>query len=118
MGGCYLLPRIVGIARACELVWTGRIIDAQEALRIGYVSQVVPHEQLMPTVNDLALKLSRGPAVAIQMNKRLIYECLRMDDASALDAHRMAMLICQNTEDAKEGPRAWIEKREPMFKGR
>ncbi|MDO8491481.1 MAG: enoyl-CoA hydratase-related protein [Dehalococcoidia bacterium] len=118
VGGCYLLPRIVGLTVACELIWTGRTIDAQEALKIGYVSKVVPHDDLMPAVMDLALQLAKGPSVAINMSKRLIYHCLNLDFARALDAHEWGMTIAQNTEDAREGPRAWAEKRAPQFKGR
>lgn len=118
LGGAYLLPRIVGLSNACELIWTGRTFDAQEALKIGYVSKVVPHEELMPATMDLALQLARGPSFAINLSKRLLYHCLNLDFARALDAHEWAMALAQNTEDAREGPRAWAEKRAPQFKGR
>ncbi len=117
-GGGYFLPRIVGIASACDLIWTGRMIDAQEALRIGYVSQVVPHDELEAATKELATSLAKGPAIANRLAKRLIYRCLELDLEKALEEHQKAMLIALNTEDAKEGPRAWIEKREPVFKGR
>ena len=117
-GGCYYLPRIVGPAKACELIWTGRIIDAQEALAIGYVNKVVPHEELAAATKELALQLAKGPTVAIQLAKRLIYRCQYMELDDALEAHEMGMLVIQSTEDAQEGPRAWVEKREPLFKGR
>lgn len=117
-GGCYFLPRIVGIARACELIWTGRMIDAEEALRIGYVSKVVAHDELEAATKELATQLAKGPAVAIRLAKRMIYRCLDMDLVMALEDHQTAMIIAQSTEDAKEGPMAFIEKREPIFKGR
>ncbi len=117
-GGCYWLPRIVGIARACELIWTGRIIDAQEALAIGYVSKVVPHDELEAATKEFASQLARGPSVAIRLDKRLIYRCLELDMDAALEAHEWAMVVVNGTEDAKEGPKAWVEKREPVFKGR
>lgn len=117
-GGCFFLPRIVGIANACELIWTGKVIDAREALRIGYVSQIVPHEKLAEVTKELALRLAKGPAVAIRLTKQLIYRCLEMNFTQALEAHHMAVLIAESTEDAKEGPRAWVEKREPLFKGK
>jgi enoyl-CoA hydratase/carnithine racemase len=72
-GGCYYLPRIVGVARALDLIWTGRTMDAQEALQIGYVSQVVPPDQLMETVMTYAKKLAKGPQVAIELAKCLVY---------------------------------------------
>jgi 2-(1,2-epoxy-1,2-dihydrophenyl)acetyl-CoA isomerase len=117
-GGCYFLPRIVGIANACELIWTGRMMDAQEALRMGYVSKVVPHDELETATKELATQLAKGPAVAIRMAKRLIYRSLELDLNKALYDHDLAMLVVASTEDAKEGPRAWVEKREPIFKGR
>ena len=117
-GGCYYLPRIVGVAKALELIWTGEIIDAQEALRIGYVSAVVPQEELMPYTREFAMRLARGPAVAIQLAKRLVYRGLRTSAEEALEAAQQAILITQSTEDAREGPRAFVEKREPQFKGR
>lgn len=117
-GGCYFLPRIMGIARACELIWTGRRINAQEALQIGYVSKVVPPDELQAATKELATQLARGPSVAIGLDKRLIYRCLDLDLDNALEAHISAMLMAQSTEDAIEGPKAYVEKREPIFKGR
>ena len=117
-GGCYYLPRIVGVARALDLIWTGRLFDAEEALRIGYVSEVVPADELMARTREYALKLARGPAVAIQLAKRLVYRSLDVGLDQALEMAQQAMTLAQNTEDAREGPRAWVEKREPEFKGR
>ncbi|MEE9325624.1 MAG: enoyl-CoA hydratase [Dehalococcoidia bacterium] len=114
----YWLPRLVGLANAYELIWTGKVIDAQEAYRIGYVNRVVPHDELMATTRELALTLAKGPTVAIRLSKRLIRQCLNMDVFSALGVIEAAEFITENTEDAKEGPRAWVEKREPQFKGR
>jgi len=117
-GGCWYLPRIVGMAKALELIWTGDIIDAQEALRIGYVSKVLPPEELMPYTIEFAQRLAKGPAVAIQLAKRLAYRAQHTDIDEALEAAQQAMVIVQMTEDAREGPRAFMEKREPQFKGR
>ncbi len=117
-GGCYYLPRIVGLAKALELIWTGDVFNAQEALRIGYVSAVVPHQELLPYTGEFARRLARGPAVAIQLAKRLVYRGLQTSLDEALEAAEQALLIAQSTEDAQEGPRAFVEKREPQFKGR
>jgi len=117
-GGCYYLPRIVGVATALDLIWSGRLIDAEEALRIGYVSAVLPADGLMAHAQDYALKLAKGPAVALQLAKRLVYRSLTVGVDEALEMAQAAMAIAQNTEDAKEGPRAFVEKREPDFKGR
>ncbi|MFQ5879323.1 MAG: enoyl-CoA hydratase/isomerase family protein [Dehalococcoidia bacterium] len=117
-GGCYFLPRIVGLAKALELMWTGEVIDAQEALRIGYVSQVVAQDELMAYTREFALRLARGPAVSIQLIKRLTYRSLEVDLDAALEMAQAAQLVAQSSEDAVEGPRAFVEKREPRFKGR
>lgn len=117
-GGCYYLPRIVGVARALDLIWTGRLFDAQEALAMGYVTAVVPADELLGYTRDYALRLANGPAVAIQQAKRLLYRSLELDVDAALDLAQQAMIICRSTEDAIEGPQAFAEKREPRFKGR
>jgi 2-(1,2-epoxy-1,2-dihydrophenyl)acetyl-CoA isomerase len=117
-GGAYYLPRIIGTARALDLIWTGRIMDAQEALAMGYVSAVVPADQLLEYAREYATKLAKGPAVSIQLAKRLVYRSANTDIDAALDLATQAMFIAQGTEDAIEGPRAFAEKREPEFKGR
>jgi enoyl-CoA hydratase/carnithine racemase len=117
-GGCYYLPRIVGVAKALELIWTGDFIDAEEALRLGYVSRVVPPDSLMLTAMEFARRLAEGPAVAIQLAKRLVYRGLDATLSEALEEASQAMAMVQSTEDAREGPLAYIEKRPPKFKGR
>ena len=117
-GGAYFLPRIVGTARALDLIWTGRLFDAQEALAMGYVSAVAPADGLMEYTREYARRLVQGPAVAIQMSKRLVYRSQEMDVDAALELAQQAMFITQSTEDALEGPRAFMEKREAQFKGR
>jgi 2-(1,2-epoxy-1,2-dihydrophenyl)acetyl-CoA isomerase len=117
-GGCYFLPRIVGMARALDLIWSGRLIDAKEALEMGYVSAVLPDDQLIAHTREYAAKLVAGPAVAIQQSKRLAYRSQDITLDSALDLAQQAMFVAQETEDSREGPRAFAEKREPEFKGR
>jgi 2-(1,2-epoxy-1,2-dihydrophenyl)acetyl-CoA isomerase len=117
-GGCYFLPRLVGIARALELIWTGDLFDARQALEWGYVSRVYPADELMKETRAFAARLAEGPAVAIQLAKRLLYRSLETDLDHALDLAQSAMAIAQSTEDAVEGPRAFVEKRKPVFKGR
>lgn len=116
-GGGFTLPRIVGTQRALDLIWTGRMITAQEALEIGYVMAVYEPEELMPRVFEYAKQIARGPATAIQLSKKLVYRSQNISFDEHLDMAQMAMFIAQSTEDSKEGPRAFVEKREPVFKG-
>ena len=116
--GTYLLPRIVGLSKACELVFSGEIIDAQEMLRLGLVSQVVPNEELMPTAMELDRKLKKGAPLAVQMAKQLMYKGLDR----TVEAHTQATAACLNltflTDDFTEGIKSFLEKREPQWKGR
>lgn len=117
-GGTYFLPRLVGTARALELLWTGDFVDAQEAERLGIVNRVVPPDQLMPTVYELAGRLANGPTVAIRTIKRAVYQGVRMDLRAHLDLISSHMGYIRQTEDHQEGVRAFAEKRAAAFTGR
>jgi len=114
--GCYFLPRIVGIAKALELIWSGRMIDAEEALRIGYVSQVFAHDQFMARTKEFCKQFTQAP-VATQYAKRLLWRGIDMFRNINLEMAEMAMLINSTSPDTREGPRAWVEKREPQWTG-
>jgi enoyl-CoA hydratase/carnithine racemase len=116
--GTYLLPRIVGLSKACELVFSGDIIDAQEMLRIGLVSKVVPDAELMPTAREMAKKLTRGAPLAVQMAKQLMYRGLEQTMEAHQEAVRYCFQLSAKTEDAREGIRSFFEKREPCWKGK
>lgn len=116
-GGTYFLPRLVGMAKACELIFTGDLIDAEEALALGIVSKVVSPEALMPTVRQLAHNIALGPPIAIRLAKRALYRSQDSDLRSALEFETYAQNICSETEDAREGIRAFVEKRSPHFTG-
>jgi enoyl-CoA hydratase/carnithine racemase len=117
-GGTYFLPRAVGTATAAELIFTGDVIDAAEALRIGLVSRVLAPEELMPAALELARKIAAGPPVAIRLAKRAIYRNAESDLRSALEFETFAQNACFETEDAREGIRAFVDKRAPVFRGR
>jgi enoyl-CoA hydratase len=118
MGATYLLPRLIGAARACELLLTGRVIDASEAERLGIVNQTVPHEVLVGTVKNLARELAAAGPVAVRLTKRAIYRGLGHTLDDALDLESIQQAATFQTDDAKEGIRAVMEKREPTFTGR
>jgi 2-(1,2-epoxy-1,2-dihydrophenyl)acetyl-CoA isomerase len=117
-GGCYFLPRIVGLAKALELIWTGDFLDAREAMRVGYVTKIMSADDLMPETLAFARRLAEGPAVAMQLAKGLVYRGETATWAEAMEQANTAMAIAQSTEDAREGPRAFVESRPPKFVGR
>jgi enoyl-CoA hydratase/carnithine racemase len=118
VGGFYRLPAVVGPAKAAELLFTGDIIDAAEALRIGLVTEVLDHDQLMPRALALAGRIAANPPLAVQRLKeglnRTAYGDPREIGAWAMGAIRELM----RTEDHKEGVASFLEKREPVFRGR
>ncbi len=116
-GGSYFLPRVVGSAKACELIFTGDTIDAAEALKLGIVNAVAAPDELMAETYRLARKIAAGPPVAIQLAKRAIHHSEEVDLRTALEFETFAQCVCKDTEDAKEGVRAFIEKRAPVFRG-
>ena len=117
-GSLYTLPRLVGASRAMELMWTGDLIDAAEALRIGIVSRVLPAERLLEETVAFAERLAQGPAVAIAEIKRSVRGALGYTLDQALKREIEAQERCWNTRDAREGFRAFLAKREPRYEGR
>ncbi|MBI4765418.1 MAG: enoyl-CoA hydratase [Deltaproteobacteria bacterium] len=116
-GSTYNLPRIIGIAKACELTFTGRIIDATEAEKIGMVNQVVLHEDLKRVTQEMARTIAQAPPLAIQMGKLSLYQGLDANLHTQSVWERLVQNYLKYTEDHKEGIRAFLEKRSPMFKG-
>jgi enoyl-CoA hydratase/carnithine racemase len=117
-GGTQRLPRLIGRGKALELILTGKRIDAHEALRLGLVEQVVPHDQLMAAVDELAqVIISRAP-LAVKYAKEAIVRGLELPLEQGLKVEAELYTLLRTTEDRMEGARAFKEKRPPRFKGR
>ncbi|GIM47762.1 enoyl-CoA hydratase [Collibacillus ludicampi] len=117
-GGCYFLPRIVGIGKALELAMTGSKVTAEEAYRIGLVNHVFPADSFEADVMEYAIKLAKLPTKAIGLIKRAMYKGLHMTLEETLEYEAYTQQIAGNTEDHKEGVSAFFEKRNPVFKGK
>ncbi len=117
-GGTQRLARLIGRPRAKELIYTGEMIDAQEAYRIGFVNKVFPAAELIPAVKKLAQQVTSKGAVAIELAKKVIDEGYEGDLTSALALEAKGFALCFGTEDKTEGVNAFLEKRQPHFKGR
>ncbi|AXF55187.1 enoyl-CoA hydratase/isomerase family protein [Salicibibacter kimchii] len=115
-GGGYYLPRIVGLDRALEMLWTGKIIDSAEAAEIGLVTRVVTSENLLDESYTLASKIAQGPQQAIRLMKRTVYQGLKTDLRTSLDQVSSFMGLVTEHPDYQEGLNAIIEKRKPKFK--
>lgn len=115
MGATYLLPRIVGISKATELLMTGDFIEAAEAERIGLYNRVVPREKLEAATREFADKLAHGPAFGIAKTKEMLNREMHMSFPSALEAEAVAQALCMQTADFKEAHAAFIEKRPAQF---
>ena len=116
-GGTQRLPRLVGRMKAKELLFTGRNIDADEALKIGLVNMVVEDEQLMETAEKIAGKIASKSSVQIQFIKELVNRCADIDLNSANSMEISYFASGFSTKDQKEGMKAFLEKRKPEFKG-
>lgn len=117
-GGSQRLPRLVGKGRALELILTGEMIDAREAWRIGLVNQVVPPEQVLTTARSLALKCAGKSMVALRLCKEAVQHGLEMDLPNACRYEADLFALSFASDDQKEGMRAFLEKRPPVFRDR
>jgi enoyl-CoA hydratase/carnithine racemase len=117
-GDTFFLPRLVGPAKALELLWTADFIEAGDALRLGIVNRVVPAAELRDVTYAFARQVADGPQVPIRMIKRLVYQSLKLDLRTHLDLVSSHMSIVRQTDDHKEGVTAFKEKRPAKFRGR
>jgi len=116
-GGTQRLPRRVGLAMAKELIFTGRIIGAEEALRIGLANKVVPQDSLLEEVKGLAKEIASKGQVSVRLAKAVMNRGMDTDINSALMLEADAFGLCFSTADQKEGMTAFLEKRKPQFRG-
>ncbi|MGD8388492.1 MAG: enoyl-CoA hydratase-related protein [Desulfobacteraceae bacterium] len=117
-GGAYFLPRLVGTARALELLLTGEVLNAEQALELGIVNRVASHECLLKETFSLAQKIAAKPPLAVRMTKRAMYQGLESSLRAHLDSISSQLALLTETEDHLEAARAFLEKREPRFQGR
>lgn len=115
MGATYLLPRVVGLGHASQLLFTGEIIRAPKAARIGLVNEVVAPEACVDTALALARTLADGPMFAHAMTKKMIEDEATLNLREAIEAEAQAQAICMAHPDFREAYDAWVEKRPPRF---
>jgi 2-(1,2-epoxy-1,2-dihydrophenyl)acetyl-CoA isomerase len=118
-GGSFFIPHVLGTSKALELMFTGELIGAAEAERLGIVSRVVPPGELMKVARELATKIAQQPPVALELAKKIVWRGLLDSLDRQFDLETWAQNICGQTEDHKEAVRAFMEKRpQPQFKGK
>ncbi len=117
MGACAILPRIIGHGRASELLYTGRVMGAEEGRAWGFFNDVVPAEEVFDTAWRMAHGLAHGPTFAHAMTKRCLHQEWDMGIDEALEAEAQAQAICMQTKDFERAYRAFVEKRKPVFEG-
>ena len=117
-GGTFWLPRLIGLARAMELILTGRAVHAGEALALGLCNRVVDAPLARPEAMLLAHELAKGPPLAFAEIKRAVRVGLGGNIDAALDAEKAGQTRCLKSNDCIEGVMAWMQKREPSFQGK
>ena len=117
-GGAFFLPRLVGVAKAMELLLTGDVLDAEGAARIGLVNRVVPHGALHEEAMRVARKIAAMPPQAVRMMKRAVYQSLGSPLRTHLDYISSQLSLLSETEDHREAALSFLEKRKPHFTGR
>ena len=117
-GTSFFLPRLIGLGRATEMAYTNDLIDAQTALSYGLVNRVFKAEELLPQTRAIAQKLAQMPTKSIGLTKRAINRALTSDLDAALENEALLQEIAGHSDDHREGVNAFIEKRQPVFKGK
>ncbi len=118
LGGMFLLPRLIGLAKATEMIILGTRVDGAEAARIGLVNKVVPHERLEEEAMELAERLAKGPHLAYRVAKEGLRRGMESTLAAEWEFNMYAQSMLLDTQDFAEAVRAFVEKREAVFQGR
>ncbi len=116
-GSCWQLPRLIGLSHTFLLQYTGDRLDGNEAYRIGLVSRVYPHDELMHSAKELALRMAQGATYAMSLTKYMVQKSLDMGLEESLDMAHAAQELARHTSDHAEAVRAFLEKRRPRFTG-
>ncbi len=118
-GMSYYLPRVVGVSRALEMLWTDRFVMADEAKEIGLVSSVHEPDDLMTAAMELAEQIAAGPTITLELDKKLIWNAIEAPTLlEAMQIEAWGGSVAHQTEDSKEGMKSFMERREPVFQGR
>jgi enoyl-CoA hydratase/carnithine racemase len=118
-GSAWLLPKLVGMANACDLLYSGRLVSAEEALQMGLVNRVVPHDSLSSHVRDYALELAtKCSPRSLRIMKRQLYTNQFKDLEASIREADAEMVACFTTEDFREGVASFVQKRPPKFTGK
>jgi 2-(1,2-epoxy-1,2-dihydrophenyl)acetyl-CoA isomerase len=117
-GVTYFLPRVTNLSTALMMVETGKILNAEEAHKAGLIDELVAEGEALPAALSYAKELAKMPSVAIDLARRFVHKALSSTLDEMLDYEAVASTMSAATEDAREGTRAFIEKRKPVFKGR
>lgn len=117
-GGIYLLPRLVGYAKAAELIFSAEVIDARQAMEIGLINRLVPQEELAEATRELAERIAENAPLAIAFAKRGLRRFYRWDLEQAVEYEAYVLERLMKSEDVREGFAAFLEKRHPVFKGK
>lgn len=118
LGSTFMLPRLVGLAKALELTYTARVVKAEEALEIGLVNQIVPGEELLAAAKEMAGQIAALPPLALAVSKRALHQGAENDFDAAVQTETFGLDYLFKTQDHKEAVAAFLEKRSPKFQGR
>ena len=118
LGSTYNLPRLIGVAKACELVFTGKMIGANEAREIGLVNEVVAKDDLEAATYRMATEIAQAAPIPLQLAKKALYQGLDSEMVTQIQLEQLGQSTCFKSDDFKEGIRAFLEKRKPIFQGK